>query len=125
MIDDRRVARTQPDDLLSKLLAAHGKDEGRMSDRQVKDEILRGRRGALRRRPWVAGYRIPKWTHVLVSPYATQRRAAEWPLPEAFDPERFKPDAEARRPRHAFIAFGAGLRPRRLRRGERTGILCP
>jgi cytochrome P450 len=177
MIDDRRVARTQPDDLLSKLLAAHDNDEGRMSDRQVKDEILtlfvaghettaaglawtiaalckdkalyaqmasagravgaapsaadlpklgfplRAFKEGLRMHPPVylfgrtaqretvlAGYRIPKWTHVLVSPYATQRRAAEWPAPDTFDPERFRPDAEARRPRHAFIAFGAGPR---------------
>jgi cytochrome P450 len=180
MIDDRRAARTQPDDLLSKLLAAHDgddRDEDRMSDRQVKDEILtlfvaghettaaglawtiaslckdkalyeqmadagravgaapsaadlpklgfplRAFKEALRMHPpvylfgrtaqretLVAGYRIPKWTHVLVSPYTTQRRAAEWPAPDTFDPERFQPDAEARRPRHAFIAFGAGPR---------------
>jgi cytochrome P450 len=144
MIDDRRTAHDKPDDLLSKLLAAHDKDEDRMSDRQIKDEVLtlfvaghettaaglawtiaalckdkalyrqmkdaglavgaapratdlpklgfplRAFKEGLRMHPPVylfgrtaqrdteiAGYAIPKWTHVLISPYTTQRRTAE------------------------------------------------
>ncbi len=43
MIDERRAAATRgtpPNDLLSQLLMAHDEGEGRMSDRQVRDEIL-------------------------------------------------------------------------------------
>jgi cytochrome P450 len=177
MIDDRRASKTPRADLLSKLLHAHDTDEERMSDQQVKDEVvtlfvaghettasglawtiahlcqdrplyermqqcalsvgaaptvadlpklgfaLRAFKEGLRTHPpvylygrtaqrdtVVGGHVIPKWTHVLASPYSTQRRASEWPNPNAFDPERFLPEVEARRPKQSFAAFGGGPR---------------
>jgi cytochrome P450 len=58
----------------------------------------------------IGGYLLPKGTVVLVSPYALQRRAHIWPEPDKFDPDRFLPEAEARRPKSAFIPFSAGPR---------------
>ena len=41
MIDERRQAETKPGDLLSRLLTAHDDDDSsKMSDRQVRDEVL-------------------------------------------------------------------------------------
>ncbi len=177
MIDERRAGGSKREDLLSKLLNAHDADEERMSDQQVKDEVitlfvaghettasglawsiahlcqdralyqrmhqcaqsvgaapsvadlpklgfaLRTFKEALRTHPpvylygrtaqrdtVVGGFRIPKWTHVLASPYATQRRASEWPEPNVFDPERFLPEVESKRPRQSYAAFGGGPR---------------
>lgn len=58
----------------------------------------------------IGGHRLPAGTVVFVSPYATHRRADLWPAPERFDPERFTAQAEAERPRHAYLPFGAGPR---------------
>ncbi len=55
-------------------------------------------------------YRVPKGTVVLVSPFALHRRAEYWPDPERFDPDRFLPEREAKRPKTAFIPFSAGPR---------------
>ena len=45
-----------------------------------------------------------------MSLYATHRLPRYWPDPEAFDPSRFAPDENDRRPRFAFIPFAAGHR---------------
>ena len=58
----------------------------------------------------VGGYLFPRWTTFFLSPYALHRRPHIWPDPERFDPERFTPEAEAARPRLAWIPFGAGPR---------------
>jgi cytochrome P450 len=58
----------------------------------------------------IGGYLLPKGTIVLVSPYATHRRPSLWPDPDRFDPDRFLPEAEARRHRSSFIPFSAGPR---------------
>ena len=58
----------------------------------------------------LGGYDVPAGTTIYVSLYATHRLPQFWPDPERFDPERFTPDAEARRPRFAFIPFAAGHR---------------
>jgi cytochrome P450 len=58
----------------------------------------------------LGGYHLPRPTNVLVSPYALHRRAAIWPDPERFDPDRFLPAAEAARHRYAYLPFGAGPR---------------
>ena len=55
-------------------------------------------------------YHAPKGTVVLVSPYALHHRAEYWPDPDAFDPDRFLPEAEAKRHKSAFIPFSAGPR---------------
>ncbi len=178
MIDERRHATNPPGDLLSRLLAARDADDGsRMSDRQVRDEILtlfiaghettasglawaiyllsrhpkirdaveaevdaldgpptladlprlglclRAFRETLRLYPpvylygrdcdgpvTIGGYRLPDQTNVLISPYALQRKPSIWPNPSVFDPDRFLPDVEARRHRHAYLPFGAGPR---------------
>jgi cytochrome P450 len=56
----------------------------------------------------INGYRIPANALIIMSPYVTHRRAADWPNPEGFDPERFVPDAIAARPRFAYFPFGGG-----------------
>jgi cytochrome P450 len=58
----------------------------------------------------IGGYRVPKGTVVLVSPYTMHRHPAFWERPEAFDPERFTPERSAGRPRFAYFPFGGGPR---------------
>lgn len=58
----------------------------------------------------IDGFRIPAGADVYVSAYATHRHPTYWKDPEAFDPERFTPEAEADRPRYAFFPFGGGPR---------------
>jgi cytochrome P450 len=178
MIDDRRASGADTPDLLGRLLAARDEGDGaRMSDKQVRDEILtlfvaghettatglawslyllarhpeihrraRAEADALGRPPRhedlprlelaqrvfkealrlyppvpvftrdaaadveIGGYLCPKGTVFLLCPYATHHRADLWPDPERFDPDRFTPEAEAARPRHAFVPFSAGPR---------------
>lgn len=56
----------------------------------------------------LGGYRIPKGTVVLISPYALHRRTEIYPQPDRFDPERFSPENERKLPKYAFLPFGAG-----------------
>lgn len=56
----------------------------------------------------IDGRRIPANALIVMSPYVTHRRAACWPNPEGFDPERFTPQAVAARPRFAYFPFGGG-----------------
>jgi cytochrome P450 len=58
----------------------------------------------------VGGYRLPRKTMVVVCPYALHRQPHLWPDPERFDPDRFSAEAEASRPRLAWLPFGAGPR---------------
>jgi cytochrome P450 len=58
----------------------------------------------------LGGYRIPKGTWVFASPYLTHRDARFWPNPEGFDPDRFSPEQEAKRPKHAYWPFLMGPR---------------
>jgi cytochrome P450 len=58
----------------------------------------------------VGGHRLPAGTVLILCPYATHRREDLWPDPERFDPDRFTPEAEAARPRHAFLPFSGGPR---------------
>ena len=56
----------------------------------------------------IGDYRIPANALIVMSPYVTHRRAADWPNPEGFDPERFTPEQSAARPRFAYFPFGGG-----------------
>ncbi|MFE1319018.1 cytochrome P450 [Kitasatospora phosalacinea] len=58
----------------------------------------------------IDGYAIPAGADVYVSPYVTHRHPAYWQDPDAFDPDRFTPAAEADRPRYAWFPFGGGPR---------------
>jgi cytochrome P450 len=53
---------------------------------------------------------VRKGTLVLVNVSGIHRRAAVWPSPELFDPERFLGDAEKSLPKNAYMPFGAGPR---------------
>jgi cytochrome P450 len=46
----------------------------------------------------------------MVTPWVTHRHPEFWDAPLRFDPERFTPEAEAERHRHAYFPFGAGPR---------------
>ena len=58
----------------------------------------------------IGGYRIPAGSTILLSPYLTHRHPEFWENPEAFDPERFRPERSKGRPRHAYFPFGGGPR---------------
>lgn len=58
----------------------------------------------------LSGYELPSPTNVLTSPLALHRNPRLYPDPERFDPDRFRPEAEAARHRYAYLPFGAGPR---------------
>ncbi|NNB86208.1 cytochrome P450 [Corallococcus exiguus] len=58
----------------------------------------------------IGGFHIPKGTWVDVSPYVTQRHPDFWEEPDAFRPERFAPEAVAKRHRFAYFPFSGGPR---------------
>jgi cytochrome P450 len=58
----------------------------------------------------VAGYTLPPGCQVFLSPYLTQRDPRWYAEPDHFDPSRFAPDAESKRPACAWFPFGAGSR---------------
>lgn len=58
----------------------------------------------------IDGFRIPAGTTVFLSPWVIHHDPRFWPNPEAFDPERFLPDAVAARPKLAWFPFAAGPR---------------
>lgn len=53
---------------------------------------------------------LPAKTTVLMSQFITHRDARFFPDPLRFDPERFSPDAKARRAKFTYFPFGAGTR---------------
>ncbi|MBI3967523.1 MAG: cytochrome P450 [Chloroflexi bacterium] len=58
----------------------------------------------------IEGYRIPAQSVVFLSPFVTHRHPEYWAAPERFDPERFRPEHVAGRPRFAYYPFGGGPR---------------
>ncbi|RKH19369.1 cytochrome P450 [Corallococcus praedator] len=58
----------------------------------------------------IGGFKIPKGSAVDVSPYVTHRHPDFWEEPNAFRPERFAPEAAARRHRFAWFPFSGGPR---------------
>ena len=53
---------------------------------------------------------LPAKTTVLMSQFITHRDARFFPNPLRFDPERFTPEAKARRTKLTYFPFGAGVR---------------
>ena len=58
----------------------------------------------------IGEYAIPAGTVVSLSPYVMHRHPDFWPRPEAFDPERFRPEQADSRPAYAYFPFGGGPR---------------
>lgn len=58
----------------------------------------------------IGPYNVPRRSEVVIWIYFTHRDARYFPEPEQFRPERFEPEAEASRPRHAYLPFGLGPR---------------
>jgi cytochrome P450 len=56
----------------------------------------------------IGGYRLPRGSLVILSPYVTQRDRRWFPEPERFDPDRFGPGRVQDIPEHAYFPFGAG-----------------
>jgi cytochrome P450 len=84
--------------------------------RMVLDETLRLRppvyilSRAVQHDDQLSGYTIPAGVSVDISPYVTHRLPEFWPQPEVFDPERFTPENEKKRPRFAYFPFLGGPR---------------
>lgn len=55
-------------------------------------------------------YAVPGGSEVVLWSYLIHRDPRYYPQPERFLPERFAPDAEATRPKGAYLPFGAGQR---------------
>ncbi len=58
----------------------------------------------------IDGYDIPPGSDVAVSAWVTHRHPDFWEEPARFNPERFAPERESGRHRHAYFPFGAGPR---------------
>lgn len=56
------------------------------------------------------GYFFPRGSMLLVSTWAMHRHPDHWPNPEAFMPERFSRESQAKRHPSAHLPFGAGAR---------------
>jgi cytochrome P450 len=84
--------------------------------RMVVDETLRlyPPTALLARQPVeedeIGGYRIPPGALIVLVPHLVHRDPAVWEDAERFDPERFVPDAVAKRPKAAYIPFASGPR---------------
>jgi cytochrome P450 len=57
---------------------------------------------------WIGGVRIPAGARIVVNLYVTHRNPSLWPDPDCFNPERFTPEAVAKRHRFAYLPFGGG-----------------
>ena len=58
----------------------------------------------------LGGYRIRRFTPVVVPVYAIHRNPTYWPEPDRFDPDRFLPEQAKGRPGSAFLPFIVGPR---------------
>ena len=58
----------------------------------------------------LGAFHLPRGWLAFVIPYVLHRLPAFWPDPEVFDPERFRPERSADRPKFAYLPFGAGPR---------------
>ena len=58
----------------------------------------------------LGGYPIEAGSIVGILPYVMHRHPEHWEKPDVFDPERFRPERAAGRPRYAYLPFGGGPR---------------
>jgi len=58
----------------------------------------------------LAGYRVPPGAPIMLPQWALHRSPEHWADPEAFDPERWRSERRADRPRFAYFPFGGGPR---------------
>jgi cytochrome P450 len=58
----------------------------------------------------VAGYTVPAGSYFHISQYLMHRDQRYFPNPERFDPDRWKAEAVASRPRFSYFPFGGGSR---------------
>ena len=58
----------------------------------------------------IGSYVIPKGGIVILSQYVTHRDARFYDHPESFDPDRWRLEERATRPRYSYFPFGAGPR---------------
>lgn len=58
----------------------------------------------------LGGYTVPRGAEAIAWVYHTQRNPRYFPEPARFHPDRFSPDQETQRTRHAYLPFGAGPR---------------
>lgn len=58
----------------------------------------------------IDGYRVPANSNILINSYFLHRNPEFWDDPERFDPDRFRSERVAERPKHAYIPFGSGPR---------------
>ena len=58
----------------------------------------------------VCGVRIPKGSLITMIPWVIHRHRDHWERPDRFEPERFLPEAVAKRDRLAYLPFGFGPR---------------
>jgi cytochrome P450 len=84
--------------------------------RMVIDETLRLRSPAwmftriAKENDIVDGYEIKKGQMMMFSPYVTHHMPQYWQNPDQFNPERFAPNADANRPKSAYMPFSLGPR---------------
>jgi retinoid hydroxylase len=116
----------QHSDILSRLRAEqqHYKDEPLTLDtlkqmtylEQVLKEVLRftppvgGVFRKILQTCTYGGYQLPKGWSVLGQIASTHTNPDYYPNPDAFDPDRFSPEALAKPPKYGYIPFGGGLR---------------
>jgi cytochrome P450 len=58
----------------------------------------------------IGGYHIPKGSQLLMSQWIVHRDPRWFPNPEAFDPDRWKPERTEALPRYGYFPFGGGPR---------------
>jgi cytochrome P450 len=58
----------------------------------------------------INGHLVPKGTSVFMSQFIVHRDPRWYPEPRRFDPERWEPEEEAKRPKYSYFPFGGGSR---------------